>query len=146
MLPGAGIPALVAQPLRQGRGKGERWPLDNEVLAEIPGAVAGLVGELPEEVAIGVVGAAAGSQVPMQEEQGGQALLSVEGNHAPVLDLSVNEVQAHRLATGQGLMQHAEEGLANARHATVLPTLGIVALDHGNLDAIDNSPAKDVSE
>ena len=78
--------------------------------------------------------AGAECEVPVEQEERGQALLPVERLEPPVVDLAVDEVQADRLAAGDRLVQSVEKGAADLVDPWGHASLGVVALDQRDLD------------
>ena len=110
----------------------------DEALAEHPCALPGGVGEALPAVLLGEV-AGAGREVPVQQEQRGEALLAVEGPKRPVVDLAVDEVEADGrwFVAGDGAAEDVEEVGADPPNRVALAALRVVALEERDLDALD---------
>ena len=131
------VPGLVLDPVRWRRLAVWQRMLD-EALAEHPGALPGGVGEALPAVLLGEV-PGAGGEVPVQQEQRGEALLAVERPQRSLVDPAVDEVQpdGRRLVAGDGGAEDIEEVGADPPDRIALAALGVVALEERDLDALD---------
>src|SRR5665213_3029586 len=100
-------------------------------MAEPTGARTRLVGEVDPRQILGQV-AASGREVPVHEEERGQALLAVERlKCAVLLELAVDEVEADglRMFPGDRTPEDPEEVAADLVDLLATAALGVVALD-----------------
>ena len=67
----------------------------------------------------------AGCEVPVEQEQRRQPLLSVQGAQDAILDLAVHEVQAERLRASHGLVEGVEVELTDGPPSVCLDRLSI---------------------
>ncbi|WP_197017301.1 hypothetical protein [Microbacterium sp. MRS-1] len=135
--PGMEIPRLIRDP-RLWRGEviaGGVLGLD-ELAAEEFGACTSRVLE-PEDRRGLVESISSRSDLPVNEEQGCEALLSVEGSQRSVANLPVHEVEIDSLVAYERLNEDAEEVCADAVDTAFVSALRVVALDERDLDTLD---------
>ncbi len=101
---------------------------------------------LGKRFAGGVGNAGASAQVPVQQKQGGKALLPIERNELAVFDVSVYEVEMHRTTAGKRAMENIEKRIPNPGRLRVATALRVIALDDGHLNAFNPVTSKEVAE
>ena len=137
MLPPVKIPGLIDNPTLQ-IGLAGGWSIVGQCLAELSGTGAGGVGEVAPCLPFdGLAGLPA--QVPVQQEQRGQALLAIQGIEGAVHDIAIDEIQADgTVVMHDGIMQGVDEVLADSLHRCAMTALCIVALDQRDFDSLDS--------
>src|SRR5690606_23621097 len=108
----------------------------HQSLAEETRARPGCVAELLPAVRL-VQPLCAERQVPVQQEQRCEALLTIKRPQRSILDIAIDDVEAHRLAKVDCAPENLEKALANLPSRSAFASLRIITLDQRNLDVRD---------
>jgi len=76
-------------------------------------------------------------QIPVQEKQRCKPLLPIQGPERSVLNVSINEIETHVPAPGDGAVQDVEEARSDTLHYVAFAPLRVVSLDERDLDTLD---------
>lgn len=133
--PLVGEPWLVTQPARGRLATSHRDRVD-QPLAERAGAGTGGIGEVRPRPPVHEFARTARG-VPVDQEQGGQALLTIEGAEHAVGGVAVDEVETDARIGHDGAGNHVQKTVADVLNGWVFSTLRVVALDERDLDARD---------
>ena len=137
MPPGMEIPRLIRDPpLRRGEVLAGGVLGLHEFAAEEFGAGTSRVLE-PEDRRGVVESIRSRGDIPVNEEQGSEALLSVEGSQSPVANLPIHKIEVDSLVSYERFDEDAEEVCADSVDIAFVSALRVVPLDERDLDTLD---------
>ena len=137
MPPGMEIPRLIRDPrLRCGEVLARGVLRLHELAAEEFGAGTSRVLE-PEDRRGFVESIRSRGDIPVNEEQGCEALLSVEGSQSPVANLPIHKIEVNSLVAYERFDEDAEEVCADGVDIAFVSALRVVPLDERDLDTLD---------